>query len=581
MRIRFWGTRGSLAKPGPATVRYGGNTSCVEVTARDGTLIVLDCGTGAHELGQHLAASREPPICGHLLITHTHWDHIQGFPFFTPLFVPGNEWDVYAPQGVGQRLEDTLAGQMEYSYFPVGLRQLGATIRYHELVEGAFDVGEVRVTARYMNHPGLAMGYRLEAGGVALVYATDHEPHSPHQPDAPGRAGAPAPPVHREDREHIEFLAGADLVIHDAQYELLEYPTKRTWGHSPAELAVDWALAGGVKRLALFHHDPLRSDEAVDRIVESCRRRAAASGRALDVFGAAEGQVIELARPAVPTPRDAPAENTAPRGRLDHAPPSATVLIVDEAVYALQDLQPGLEKVYFTLQEELLKPQAQIKLSPGDTIDNLVLQPVLPAPRQQVAEVLLTAVKLPAPKRFVVDPVLERKQRVQGQVQQIGGAMFNYVWNQKKDVIVLDKATGRWAFRADVLTELVKANQLPPQALESIPGVKLTLHDLAELEKEFTPDAMGKAVTAQRIQELFLAKRKDEATAAVPDEFCDEMSLVGPVARIRERYRAWAECGITGLTLVTEQPEAMELMASLAHTGPSHAPGYGVAAERH
>jgi len=349
VRIRFWGTRGSLAKPGPATVRYGGNTSCVEVTARDGTLIVLDCGTGAHELGQHLAASREPPICGHLLITHTHWDHIQGFPFFTPLFVPGNEWDVYAPQGVGQRLEDTLAGQMEYSYFPVGLRQLGATIRYHELVEGAFDVGEVRVTARYMNHPGLAMGYRLEAGGVALVYATDHEPHSPHQPDAPGRAGAPAPPVHREDREHIEFLAGADLVIHDAQYELLEYPTKRTWGHSPAELAVDWALAGGVKRLALFHHDPLRSDEAVDRIVESCRRRAAASGRGLDVFGAAEGQVIELARPAVPTPRDAPAENTAPRGRLDHAPPSATVLIVDDDPDIVRLLMLTLEPEGFRL----------------------------------------------------------------------------------------------------------------------------------------------------------------------------------------------------------------------------------------
>jgi len=330
MRIRFWGTRGSLAKPGPATVRYGGNTSCVEVTARDGTLIVLDCGTGAHELGQHLTASREPPICGHLLITHTHWDHIQGFPFFTPLFVPGNEWDVYAPQGVGQRLEDTLAGQMEYSYFPVSLRQLGATIRYHELVEGAFDVGEVRVTARYMNHPGLAMGYRLEAGGVALVYATDHEPHSPHQPDAPGPAAGQSLPVHRQDQEHIEFLAGADLVIHDAQYELREYPTKRTWGHSPAELAVDWALAGGVKRLALFHHDPLRSDEGVDRLLETCRRRAAASGRPLEVLAAAEGQVIELARPAVSAVHDAPAEGAAVPSRLGAAPAAATVLIVDD-----------------------------------------------------------------------------------------------------------------------------------------------------------------------------------------------------------------------------------------------------------
>ncbi|PYO38320.1 MAG: phytochrome sensor protein, partial [Candidatus Rokuibacteriota bacterium] len=298
----------------------------MEVTARDGTLIVLDCGTGAHELGQHLAASREPPICGHLLITHTHWDYIQGFPFFTPLFVRGNEWDVYAPQGVGQRLEDTLAGQMEYSYFPVGLRQLGATIRYHELVEGAFDVGEVRVTARYMNHPGLAMGYRLEAGGVALVYATDHEPHSPHQPDAPRRAGAPALPVHREDREHIEFLAGADLVIHDAQYELREYPTKRTWGHSPAELAVDFALAAGAKRLALFHHDPFRDDAALDRLVESCRRRAVTG--ALDVFAAAEGQTIELAEREAVTPRAARQPEAAIAKGVGAA--SATILLVDD-----------------------------------------------------------------------------------------------------------------------------------------------------------------------------------------------------------------------------------------------------------
>ena len=195
MRIRFWGTRGSLAKPGPSTIRYGGNTSCVEVRADDGTLIILDCGTGAHELGRSLVASGERPIRGHLLLTHTHWDHIQGLPFFAPLFVPGNEWDVYAPQGLGQRLEDTLAGQMEYAYFPVTLGQLGATIHYHELSEGSFDLGTVQVTAGYMNHPGLALGYRLEAGGVVMVYATDHEPHSRHQSEVADTTQAgPDPP---------------------------------------------------------------------------------------------------------------------------------------------------------------------------------------------------------------------------------------------------------------------------------------------------------------------------------------------------------------------------------------------------
>src|SRR6266446_10896805 len=160
MDVRFWGTRGSLAKPGPTTLRYGGNTSCVEVRGVDGTLIVLDCGTGAHGLGQALVSAGGPRCDGHLMITHTHWDHIQGFPFFAPLFIPGNTWDIYAPGALGQQLERTLAGQMEYNYFPVTLAQLGASIRFHDLAEGRFTVGAVRVTTQYLNHPALALGYR-------------------------------------------------------------------------------------------------------------------------------------------------------------------------------------------------------------------------------------------------------------------------------------------------------------------------------------------------------------------------------------------------------------------------------------
>jgi len=289
MRIRFWGTRGSLPKPGPTTLRYGGNTSCVEVRASDGTLVVLDCGTGAHALGQTLVAGPDP-IQGHLLISHTHWDHIQGFPFFAPLFVLGNVWDVYAPGGRAQQLEASLAGQMAYEYFPVTLDALNAEVRLHELREGVFELGSIRVTAQYLNHPALTLGYRLEADGVTLIYATDVEPHSLYPLSAPPGTL----PVHREDRRHIRFLEGADLVIHDSQYTLDDFPAKAGWGHMPIERAVDYAMLANVKQLALFHHDPDRHDEGVDQLCKEARDRAAKGHSALQVFAAAEGQAIEL-----------------------------------------------------------------------------------------------------------------------------------------------------------------------------------------------------------------------------------------------------------------------------------------------
>jgi CheY-like chemotaxis protein/glyoxylase-like metal-dependent hydrolase (beta-lactamase superfamily II) len=321
MLVRFWGTRGSLAKPGPTTVRYGGNTSCVEVRLADGTLIVLDCGTGAHGLGQALVDSGQGPLRGHLLITHTHWDHIQGFPFFAPLFVPGSEWDLYAPgSGGGQQLETTLTGQMEYTYFPVTLEQLDATIRFHDLVENQFTVGGARVIAHYLNHPALTLGYRLEADGVAVVYAVDHEPH--------GRGRTDEQPAHLEDQRHVEFLAGADLVIHDAQYTADEYPKRIGWGHSPAEWAVDYALAAGARRLALFHHDPLRDDDAVDRLVAICRQRVASAGGSLDVFAAAEGQVVELTAGGGATARPR-SPGAVVAVSTEHAEP-LTILVADD-----------------------------------------------------------------------------------------------------------------------------------------------------------------------------------------------------------------------------------------------------------
>jgi CheY-like chemotaxis protein/phosphoribosyl 1,2-cyclic phosphodiesterase len=322
MRIRFWGTRGSIPKPGPATVRYGGNTSCVEVRA-DGTLIVLDCGTGAHELGQQLVATTPGPMRGHLLITHTHWDHIQGFPFFAPLFVAGSEWDVYAPRQMGRTLEEILGGQMHRTYFPVPLGELAATIRYHELTEGVFDLDAVRVTTRYLNHPAPALGYRLEANGVAVVYATDHEPHSRHHPDVTGEAAR----VHREDARHIEFLSGADLVIHDSTYTLEEYPARLSWGHTPAEWAVDFAVAARARRLALFHHEPSRTDRGIDTLLAACRQRLPRKD-ALEVFAAAEGQYLVVVRPgSAPAASTPVVASTAERAAVPH---KTTVLVADD-----------------------------------------------------------------------------------------------------------------------------------------------------------------------------------------------------------------------------------------------------------
>jgi phosphoribosyl 1,2-cyclic phosphodiesterase/DNA-binding response OmpR family regulator len=293
MHVRFWGTRGSLPKPGFDTLRFGGNTSCIEVRTAADTLVIIDCGSGLHGLGQALAAAGKPVLKGHILISHTHWDHIQGIPFFAPFFLAENEWDIYAPTGLGQSVQDTLAGQMQYAYFPVRLDQMGAKIRYHELIEGDFQIDDVRVRTRYMNHTALALGFRLEADGAALVYASDHEPFSRHLASGKGEILGP-------DRQHCQFLAGADLVIHDAQFTLTEYADKVGWGHSTVEYAVAMCRAAGAARVALTHHDPLRTDNAIDQIVMKARDDQRGLTPVLEVFAAAEGQELELKGSAAP-----------------------------------------------------------------------------------------------------------------------------------------------------------------------------------------------------------------------------------------------------------------------------------------
>ncbi len=284
MHVRFWGTRGSIPTPGQRTAIYGGNTSCVEIQTSDGTTIVLDCGTGIRVLGLDMLR-RSGPHRIHLLIGHTHWDHIQGFPFFTPAFLPGTELNIYGSAAFQRSLEDSLSGQMQYSYFPVKLQDLASRLHYTELEEGFFRIGEVLVETQYLNHTAPTIAYRLSCDGATVAYVTDHEPFW----------NSPGPVFHHPgDQRHIAFLKGADLVIHDAQYTSEEYKTKLGWGHSPIDYVTDIASVAGVSRLALFHHDPTHDDDALKRIEEDQRARAAAAGSPLDVFAAAEGMAFDV-----------------------------------------------------------------------------------------------------------------------------------------------------------------------------------------------------------------------------------------------------------------------------------------------
>jgi CheY-like chemotaxis protein len=294
LRIRFWGTRGSIAAPGPATVQFGGNTSCVELTTSAGDTFIFDCGTGARPLGVELAATGDGPLHASLFISHTHWDHIQGFPFFVPAFVPGNSLDVYAPEGGQRSLREVLAGQMEFTYFPVELAQLPATINYFDLGEGIHKIGGANVTTQYLNHPAATLGYRVECDNAVVAYITDHEPFAETLWRGDAEPGRIESILHAGDRRHAEFLANADLVVHDSQYTPEEYPSRKNWGHSTYEYVVELAAAAGVRRLALTHHDPGHDDSFVKEIEAKAREIAERRGSRLKVFCAYEGYTIKL-----------------------------------------------------------------------------------------------------------------------------------------------------------------------------------------------------------------------------------------------------------------------------------------------
>ncbi len=326
MRVRFWGTRGSIATPGPSTLRYGGNTSCIEVVTNAGHRLILDFGTGARPLGMWLMANAPKPIRATILLSHTHWDHIQGFPFFVPLFIPGNQFTVCAPQGVDRSLSDVLAGQMEFTYFPVELGQLPARIQYQDLSEGTHELDGVRVIAQFLNHPATALGYRIEADGAVVIYLCDHEPFAAGMWPDGVVSNRIEGLVHEGDRRHAAFMKHADLLIHDAQYTPEEYPSKKNWGHSTFEYAVELAALADVRRLALTHHDPTHDDQQIAEIEQRARALARKRNFALHVFCAYEGCDLVVEPPATDRLRSV----AVAASNLDLPTSELRVLIVDD-----------------------------------------------------------------------------------------------------------------------------------------------------------------------------------------------------------------------------------------------------------
>jgi phosphoribosyl 1,2-cyclic phosphodiesterase len=284
--LTFWGTRGSIPTPGPDTARYGGNTACISIDCTGSRLVILDAGSGLRPLGHEIMKQRNGPLSADILLSHTHWDHIQGLPFFKPLSSRGTSVSIYGAAQEGVPLKEILGRQMDPMVFPVPLNALAAALTVVEISEGDFELDDFRICAFRLRHPGTTLGYRLipVGGGREVAYVTDNEL---------GTGGSYEVTTDWRERM-VEFVSGADTLIHDAMYPDQIIQARAGWGHSTPRQAVDLARQARCRRLILFHHEPEHSDDALDRLLADTRQYAESTAPGVEVEAATEGMKFSL-----------------------------------------------------------------------------------------------------------------------------------------------------------------------------------------------------------------------------------------------------------------------------------------------
>lgn len=295
MKLKFWGVRGSIPSPGEHTVRYGGNTTCIEIRTDDNDLIILDGGTGIFPLAQTLLKSL--PVTAHIFNTHSHWDHIQGLPFFIPIFIPGNRIRLYGARDpiTGEGPERIMNMQLQYSYFPVSEAEMKSRFEYVALMPNeTVAIGNTTVTSILLNHPVINLGYRISCNGKSIFFTGDHEPHfNIYEPGDDAYQEYQAL-IDEQRLAILDAMRGADILIADSSYTQHEYQSKKGWGHGTFNSCIELARDAGVKVLYCTHHEPTRSDDELERVfAEALERNAGILGQ-LEVRLAREGQEIEV-----------------------------------------------------------------------------------------------------------------------------------------------------------------------------------------------------------------------------------------------------------------------------------------------